>query len=226
MFTRNCWLLISLLAAIAAGCGTTTASGGTTTGADTVSDTALSDVSGSDTTASGSDTSAGDATEPMDVQCVDSMGCADAVSPDSSGGTDASGDASASTCPPIVKDKALGSHAKPCTGDSECMYGFCQKGGFLTGYETTIGYCTKDCGCSDPAAQCSKDNANGKEFICAFELSQSGGNPKAHTPPHKRCSLHCLTDKDCAAWNPALPHCIGSNDFVSSAGVCGFDPTK
>ncbi len=228
-------LILGLVAAIAVGCGTTTASGGNgaSGGADTSADSAVNDASGTDAISDGTD-----ATDPTDLQCQDSTGCFEEdgkdgdtqnsdAGTDSTVGTDAvSDDASAGTCPPVLKDKTLGLHAKACTQDADCAYGLCQIGGFLTGYDNSIGYCTKDCACSDPAAQCSSDNASGKEFICGFELSKSGGNPKAGATPQKRCSLHCLTDADCAAWNPAMPHCIGSTNYVSSAGVCGFDPLK
>ncbi len=223
---------LGFVAAIAVGCGTTTANGGNggIAGADTSADSAVTDANGTDAIgdATGSDTS-----DPTDLQCQDTTGCFagdDAkdgdTGTDSNVGTDAASDTSAGTCPPVLKSKTLGQHAKACTQDADCAYGLCQKGGFLTGYDSGIGYCTKDCACSDPAAQCSSDNAGGKEFICGFELSKSGGNPKAGATPQKRCSLHCLTDADCAAWNPALPHCIGSTNYVSSAGVCGFDPLK
>ena len=83
----------------------------------------------------------------------------------------------------------------------------------------------------DASAQCTDDNigtgsAAAVEFACGFELSQSGGNPQAGAAPQKRCARRCKKDAECLAWNPALPHCIGSTKYVSSAGVCGFDPFK
>ena len=225
MFRRCIFTTVGFLALIALGCGGTTsnAGGGATVGADTTSDSTVSDA-------------VGDATDP----CNDTNGCdadgsagTDALGgTDGAAGTDAVGadaldaDVAASTCPPVLKDKTLGKHAQTCAQNSDCAYGLCQKGGFLVGYDASLGYCTKDCACNDPAAQCSNDNADGKEFLCGFEMSQSGGNPKANVPPQKRCSLRCKSDGDCAAWNPALPHCIGSTKYVSSAGVCGFDPLK
>lgn len=217
MFPRGLIGVFLLPCAIALGCGNTTATGGTggTTDASSAADT------GGALDAAGADASTADA------PCDDSTGCFENSDvQDGSAGTDVSADTGPSTCPPVLKDKALGQHGKTCTQDSDCMYGLCQKGGFLAGYDAKLGYCTKDCACSDATAQCSSDNAGGKEFICGFELSKSGGNPKAGAAPEKRCSLHCKTDANCAAWNSTMPHCIGSTQYVSSAGVCGYDPFK
>ncbi len=228
MSTLGRFWQIGLVCAIAMGCSTTTANSGGTVDAtsDSGQDSGLTDTAQNDIGGCVDDGFGG--CSGLDGDGKDATGPSDAISgTDATGGTDAtSADTGSSTCPPALKDKTLGQHAKTCTQDSDCAYGLCQKGGFLTGYDDAIGYCTKDCGCSDPASQCSKDNAGGKEFICGFELSKSGGNPKAGATPQKRCSLHCLTDADCAAWNSNMPHCINSTNYVSSAGVCGFDPLK
>ena len=199
------WVLAAIawaLAAIGTGCTSTTGSGNGATAS--TADTAMTGDTG--TTADTGTTV--DTGTPVDTDTGTSA-------------VDAS-----STCPPSLHDKTLGGHGSACTHDSDCSYGLCQRGGFLTGYDDGKGYCTKDCACSDPAAQCSADNSGGVEYLCAFELSPSGGNPNAGSPPQKRCARRCLQDAECAAANPALPHCISSSQYVSSAGVCGFDPSK
>ncbi len=225
-------LLPCLFAAIALGCGSTTASGGAAdANGDIGQDSGVTDATLADTGGclddgfggcSGLDVDTADAKQiPDSVACEDFGGC-----PDSDAQSDSTSDTGASTCPPVLVSAQGAPHGKACTQDSDCSYGLCQKGGFLTGYNAALGYCTKDCGCSQATAQCSDDNAGSAQFSCSFEVSQSGGNTQASDPPQKRCALQCKTDADCSKWNPALPHCIGSSKYVSSSGVCGFDPFK
>ncbi len=219
-------LLPCLLAAIALGCGSTTASGGGTADAngDAGQDSGLTDATLADTGGCLDDGFGGCSGLDVDAASGD-------VAVQDANGTDASSDTGTSTCPPVLVSAHATPHGKTCSQDSDCTYGLCQKGGFLTGYNAALGYCTKDCGCSQATAQCSDDNIVGGsiqtvQFSCGFEVSQSGGNTLASDPPQKRCAMQCKADADCAAWNPALPHCIGSSKYVSSAGVCGFDPFK
>jgi hypothetical protein len=225
MFTRKSMLLFGLLGAIAVGCGNTTSNTGTGSTADVLAttDTAVSDTQ--DTDAQGG--------ADADAEMTDTLAGTDASGgTDAASGSDADADATMdidvllTICPNVLKDKALGQHGTKCTQDADCAYGFCQKGGFLVGYDDALGYCTKDCNCPDKSANCSDDNANSKEFTCGHELSKSGGNPKAGVVPEWRCALHCKNDADCAPWNPAMPHCIQSTNYVSSSGICGFDPFK
>lgn len=226
---RRALLVIAWSLAVASACGTTAATNGTTAtdGASSTTDTSLAGTDGTSTMGDATNEVAtgADVTDPGDAAAGTDASQGSDATPDAGVDAVAPGDTGSTTCPPVLKDKALGGHATACTQDSECQYGLCQKGGFLTGYDDTKGYCTKDCACTDKAAQCSNDNTT-LEFLCGFEMSQSGGNPKAGTSPQKRCSLRCKSDAQCASWNPALPHCIQSTKYVSSAGVCGFDPFK
>ncbi len=224
-------LLPCLLAAIALGCGSTTASGGGAADAvDANGDIAAMQEVCSDACCNGSCDGLGNDLGGQTPDSTTDSSATDATS-DVPAGTDAASDTAASTCPPVLVSAHATPHGKTCSQDSDCTYGLCQKGGFLTGYNAALGYCTKDCGCSQATAQCSDDNIVGGsiqtvQFSCGFEVSQSGGNTLASDPPQKRCAMQCKADADCAAWNPALPHCIGSSKYVSSAGVCGFDPFK
>lgn len=219
--TCTCFLFSILFAVTACGTTANSSSGGPV---DSQNGSTDAIVSGADSdSTSGTDVSSDLAVndDGVDFMASTDINSAEINSTDSGGETSEPG-----TCPPVLKDKSLSAHGKTCTQDSECMYGVCQKGGFLVGYDSKIGYCTKDCGCAEKTAQCSDDNASGAEFICGFEKSTTSGNDKAGSDPEKRCALRCKTDGDCAKWNSALPHCIGSTKYVSSAGVCGFDPFK
>ncbi len=130
-------------------------------------------------------------------------------------------------CPP-VKGAGL-EHGKKCTTDADCMYGHCFVGGFLTGYNDAIKFCTKNNNCtggdSNVTASCSSDGA----FAPAFEKTASGGNPKRTSPePYKVCGRTCTSDAECQAWNAEMPDCIkNSTDYVSlGKGVCGLNPLK
>lgn len=130
-------------------------------------------------------------------------------------------------CPP-VKGNGL-EHGKKCTQHSDCQYGYCFTGGFLTGYNSAIKFCTKNNNCtggdSFTSAVCSTDG----EFGSAFEKSTSGGNKSRTSPePYKVCGRNCTSDAECVAWNPEMPDCIkNSTDFVSlGKGVCGANPLK
>lgn len=209
MVSRAPVLLSCLFVAIAVGCGSSAANsgGGGGAGADALSD------------ASGNDLCADSCGEPG----TDALSDADSlVSPDATSDIDVL----LTICPNVLKDKTLGADGKSCTKDADCAYGFCQKGGFLVGYDDTLGYCTKDCNCPDKSADCATDNVTGKEFTCGHEMSKSGGNDKAGLVPEWRCALRCKNDADCAPWNAAMPHCIQSTQYVSSSGICGFDSTK
>ncbi len=136
-------------------------------------------------------------------------------------------------CPPV---KGVGKeHGKDCSSDAECMYGRCVKGGFLTGYDDSISYCTKNNGCtgdgSFTTAPCSYDDDAGKglTFMVAFEKTKSSGNDKrTSSAPYKVCARACKTDAECADWNSKMPHCMNSTKYVSTgtSKICGFDPTR
>ena len=127
-------------------------------------------------------------------------------------------------------------HGKKCAQDSDCLYSRCVKGGFLTSYDDTISYCTKNNACAGGASQetapCGVDNGTpaGATFYVAFEKSKSGGNPKrTSASPYKVCAYQCKSDADCAAWNPEMPDCIkASTDYISVGvnGVCGKNTLK
>lgn len=221
-------ILFSLSGAIGCGASTANNGGGGSGGGDTKSDLSLTGSDsggGGDSGGVGSDGS-GAGTDGSGETLTDGGGDANL---DGASGEDV--DPGPGNCPNVLKDKALGAHGKPCSDDSECAYGMCQKGGFLVGYDAGIGYCTKDCNCPDKSAPCSDDNVGvgnpgTVEFTCAHEMSKSGNNPKAGAFPEWRCSRSCKKDAECAGWNPKLPHCVGSTTYVSSNGVCGFDPAK
>ena len=129
-------------------------------------------------------------------------------------------------CPPETANPALGKHGQACTQNSDCMYGVCAFGAPLAGYDAAIGFCTKNCSCTGPAAVCSTDDGGMDDtFKCVMEKTIQSGNPKrdAAKPVSKMCARVCQKDVDCAAWNPALPDCLQvSNLYVSvPAGVCG-----
>ena len=136
-------------------------------------------------------------------------------------------------CPPV---KGVGKeHGKDCATDAECMYGHCVKGGFLTGYDDSISYCTKNNGRtgdgSFTTAPCTYDDDAGKGllFMVAFEKTNSSGNDKrTSSAPYKVCALGCKSDEACASWNPKMPHCMNSTKYVSTgtSKICGFDPTR
>lgn len=115
-------------------------------------------------------------------------------------------------------------HGQKCTQDSDCLYGHCVDGGFLTGYTAGIKYCTKNNNCGTAEATCAIDG----DFVSMFERSKSGGNTsRTNDEPHKVCAKACSTDAECAAWNPEMPDCIkNSTDFVSVGvnGGCGVNP--
>ncbi len=138
-------------------------------------------------------------------------------------------------CPPI---KGTGNeHGKACTDKSECMYGQCVKGGFLTGYDDAISYCTKNNACtgggSFTTAPCDYDDdkaLGGVTYKSVFEKSNSSGNDKrTSAEPFKLCGRTCQADSECASWNAQMPHCIkSSTKYVSigTQGICGKDPTR
>lgn len=137
-------------------------------------------------------------------------------------------------CPPV---KGTGKeHGKACTDHSECMYGFCMKGGFLAGYDGSKSFCTKNNACTGGAsfttAPCDYDDDPSKSIVykATFETSKSNKNDKrTSAQPIKLCARSCKSDSECAAWNPDLPHCLkGSTKYVSigTQPVCVFDPTR
>ncbi len=135
------------------------------------------------------------------------------------------------TCPP-VKGTGL-DHGKKCTKHEECLYGYCMKGGHLTGYDDSISYCTKNNGCTGgDAATCAYDDnsPSGVTYKSAFEKSKSGGNTKRTSDqPVKVCARACKSDSECKQWNADLPDCIkNSTKYVSigTQGVCGKNPLK
>ncbi len=192
-----------------------------------------------------------------DTAATDSAGAADGGA-DSGGNSDASGTSDAKgsdagdasngdavdedtgpldpwwKCPP-VKGTGL-QHGKKCVAHTDCMYGYCMNGGFLTGYDDALSYCTKNNGCtgegSFTTAPCDYDDNTSKSltFKSAFEKSKSSGNDKRKSSaPIKLCARVCKTDGECANWNAELPHCmLNSTKYVSigTQGVCGFDPTR
>ncbi|HAN30391.1 MAG TPA: hypothetical protein DCQ06_02225 [Myxococcales bacterium] len=116
-------------------------------------------------------------------------------------------------------------HGQKCTQDSDCMYGHCFDGGFLTAYTSGIKFCTKNNNCgSGDSVPCSVDGG----FASAFEKSISGGNTaRTSAEPFKVCAKICKSNSDCEQWNPELPDCIkNSTDYVSvgTQGVCGVNP--
>lgn len=197
----------------------------------------IADGTGSLDSAGAADTGAGSS---------DATGSSDGTgggNSDGSGSSDASGGDSADDatptdpwlkCPP-VKGTGL-EHGKKCATHEECMYGYCMKGGFLTGYDDTISYCTKNNACtgsgSFTTAPCDYDDDASKSltFKSAFEKSKSGGNDKrTSSTPFKVCARTCKADSECEAWNAEMPHCIiNSTKYVSvgTQGVCGHDPLR
>ncbi len=129
-------------------------------------------------------------------------------------------------CPVETANPALGKHGVKCTQNSDCMYGSCVFGSPLSGYDSTIGFCTKNCGCTGTAAVCSTDDIDmNTTFKCVMEKTALGGNPKrdGSKPVTKMCARACQKDDECVAWNPELPNCMTfSNDYVSiPSGICG-----
>lgn len=188
----------------------------------------------------------------------DSVGVADGAGSDTGGDTGGGGGGSDSGGADgggadVIKDTGLGSndpwwacppikgtgkeHGKACTDKAECMYGQCVKGGFLTGYDDSISYCSKNNACtgggSFTTAPCDYDDdksAGGVTYKSLFEKSNSSGNDKRTSfEPFKLCGRTCKNDGECAAWNAQMPHCIkSSTKYVSigTQGICGKDPTR
>lgn len=138
-------------------------------------------------------------------------------------------------CPPKLTPGGA-HHGKKCTQDSDCLYGRCMKGGFLTSYDDAVSYCTKNNACtgagSGETAPCGVDSGapSGVQYAVAFEKSKSGGNPKrTSVSVYKVCARQCKSDAECAEWNPEMPDCIlASTDYVSVGvyGVCGKNTLK
>ena len=131
-------------------------------------------------------------------------------------------------CPPIKATTGL-ENGKTCVAHTDCMYGYCFTGGFLTGYNNAIKFCTKNNNCTGGDSPTSAACATDSEFSSAFEKSTSSGNTARTSPePYKVCGRNCSSDAVCAAWNPEMPHCIkNSTDYVSlGTAVCGVNPFK
>lgn len=184
-----------------------------------------------DSAGSGSDTSGGD----NDTAGTDTAGGGDGTAgTDGTGGGDTTPTDPWLICPPVKGTGLL--HGQKCSSHAECMYGYCMKGGFLTGYDDAISYCTKNNACtgsgSFTTAPCDYDDDASKSvtFKSAFEKSKSGGNDKrTSSSPFKVCAKTCKSDGECATWNAEMPHCIiNSTKYVSvgAQGICGFDPTR
>ena len=129
-------------------------------------------------------------------------------------------------CPPVKAAAGL-EHGQKCTQDSDCLYGHCFDGGFLTGYTPGIKFCTKNNNCgSGDSVPCNVDGA----YVSAFEKSTNGGNTaRTSSEPFKVCGKMCKSDSECAAWNPEMPDCINnSTKYVSvgTQGVCGVNPVN
>jgi hypothetical protein len=143
-------------------------------------------------------------------------------------------------CPPV---KGSGKeHGKACASHDECLYGYCMTGGFLTGYDASISYCTKNNRCCADDLPCygaSKEPANcyvddgapqGVQYRGAKEMTNEKNDKFVKGKPVDWvCARGCKTDAECASWNPAMPHCIlNSTKYVSmgTQGLCGNDPTR
>lgn len=136
-------------------------------------------------------------------------------------------------CPP-TKGAAAGQHGQACISGADCAYGHCIFGAFLAGYDSSVGFCTKNSACDAPGsnvtAPCSVDDGGGIAFTSVFEKSKSGGNTARITAePLKLCARTCTNDAACQAWNAAMPHCIKNSTAYVSAGAvgsCGKDPFR
>ncbi|MCO4761423.1 MAG: hypothetical protein KC502_07955 [Myxococcales bacterium] len=235
-------------ALMATGCGEETTPGGTGAGITCqVGETLREDSQGvkycqpasGDASIGGNDsgtTGQADGTTGQDTGGTTGTDTGGTTGTDTGGGTtDAGGPTDPwAQCPP-VKGKGL-EHGKKCSKHSDCLYGYCMKGGHLTGYDDSISYCTKNNGCtgggSAQTAPCAPDDGapSGVTYKSAFEKSKSGGNDKRTSKsPYKVCARVCKTDSECASWNSEMPDCIlSSTKYVSAGtqGVCGKNPLK
>jgi len=128
-------------------------------------------------------------------------------------------------CPQVSKDKGSAKIGQTCTQASDCATGQCVFGGPLTGYDNSIGYCSRVCGCPNG---CDSDNIGGVGFGCSIEKTNRT-NPKRDgtNPPSKYCARTCKNDSECMAWNPAMPDCIkNSTLYISLGSGCGKNPLK
>ncbi|HAN31373.1 MAG TPA: hypothetical protein DCQ06_07230 [Myxococcales bacterium] len=225
MRKRSCrWTLLAVISVAAAGCG----------------------ADADDTKGSGLSCNAGEviAVDSQGNQfCkanvgVDALAAGDASVEDGvAAGADAGGGSVGpqwDTCPPKVSPGGL-AHGKKCSQDSDCLYSRCVTGGFLTSYDNSISYCTKNNACtggrSKDTAPCDvdADSPQGVFYGSAFEKSTSGGNTKrTSVSPVKVCARKCKNDAECAQWNAEMPDCIlNSTDYVSTgSGVCGKNDLK
>ena len=110
-------------------------------------------------------------------------------------------------------------------GSGLALYGRCVTGGYLTGYDDTIKYCSKNNNCpgGGDLTQCEADG----KFKAAFEKTKSSGNAKSTEKTLcgvniKACAKSCKSDSECISWNPEMPKCSGSTKYISvgTQNVC------
>lgn len=213
--------IVAAIAALVVGCSTTPDNN---LGGYVPTDTAV-DTGGVsfDTGSGGADAAGADDTAATD----DAASADDTASAEDSGGAFDNGVHGAwLACPPAPSDSGTTEFGKPCSEDSECLYGVCLRGGPVVDYKDDIGFCTKNCGCgAGETTPCAFDapEQSTTYFQCVFEKTANSGNPNRDPSRDvmKMCLKSCKTDDDCAAWNPALPFCRKSSNKTLSVGTIG-----